>query len=130
MIVLDTSAAIELLLKLPKSALVVEQLDKFGWQIAAPELLTIESLQVLRRRVANGLTNLVSAEEALELLNLINISYYEHQMLADRIWELKDNLTAYDATFVALAEALNAVLLTADERMANAPGINADIIVI
>ena len=130
MIVLDTSAAVELLLSLPLSRQVQEQLNRCEWQIIAPQLLTVEVLQVLRRRVAAGYTSLSDADEARLLLGELNIRLYGHELLADRIWELRDNMSAYDASYVALAEASELELLTTDTRLANAPGHNARITLI
>lgn len=125
MIVLDTSAAIELLLGLPLARYVQEHLERSEWQIAAPQLLEIEVLQVLRRRVAAGYTTLEDADEARQLMRDVNIRYFDHPVLAERIWQLRDNLTAYDAAYVALAELLDVPLLTSDARLANAPGHDA-----
>lgn len=130
MIVLDTSAALELLLSLPLAGKVQQHLDVADWQIAAPQLLIVEVLQVLRRRTAAGLTSTDDANEALELLRDLNIHYFDHDLLADRVWELRENLTAYDASYVALAEMLNADLITADAKMASAPGNRAGILLI
>ena len=130
MIVLDTSAAIELLLSLPLSQKVIAALDDARWQIAAPQLLTVEVLQVLRRRVAAEVTELAAAEEAIRLLSELNIRFVDHDILAPRIWQLRDNLTAYDASYAALAEALDADLLTTDVRLANAPGHRARVVVL
>jgi len=129
-IVLDTSAAVELLLSLPLSRQVQEQLDRCEWQVMAPQLLMVEVLQVLRRRVAAGYTSLSDAEEARSLLGELNIRLYGHEVLAERIWELRDNMSAYDASYVALAEASELELLTTDRRLANAPGHNARITLI
>ena len=125
MIVLDTSAAIELLLALPRSGRVQDELEQVEWQISAPQLLVVEVLQVLRRRVAAGTTTLNEADEARELLEDLNIRYFDHALLANRIWQLRDNLTAYDASYVALAELLKVPLLTSDARLAQAPGNHA-----
>lgn len=130
MIVLDASAAVELLLALPLSPRVQSELEGVEWQIAAPQLLEIEVLQVLRRRVDQGLSTVASAEEARDLLLDLNIRYYDHGPLADRIWELRENLTAYDACYVALAEALDLQLLTCDARLANSPGHHAEILLV
>lgn len=125
MIVLDTSTAIEVLLALPLSPAVQIELERHEWQIAAPQLLTIEVLQVLRRRVLAGHTDLASAEEALGLLRDLNVRFYDQSILNDRVWELRDNLTAYDASYVALSELLEVPLVTSGARLAQAPGHQA-----
>ncbi|MBX3094320.1 MAG: type II toxin-antitoxin system VapC family toxin [Cryobacterium sp.] len=130
MIVLDTSAAIELTLALPLSRRVQQRLEEDEWQIAAPQLLSVEVLQVLRRRVAAGLTTLAQAEEARELLRDLNIRFFDHDTLVDRVWRLRDNLTAYDACFVVLAELLDSELVTTDVRLARAPGHDARVVLV
>lgn len=130
MIVLDTSAAIELLLSLPLSRKVQDLLDEHDWVVAAPELLQIEVLQVLRRRVTSGVTSIDDAEYALNILRDINVRYFNHEVLIDRVWELRSNLTAYDASYVALAELLDGNLVTSDARLAHAPGNNARILLV
>lgn len=122
MIVLDTSAAVELLLSLPLSRQVQEQLNRCEWQIIASQLLIVVVIQALRRRVAAGYTSLSDADEARSLLGELNIRLYGHEIFADRIWELRDNMSAYDASYVALAEVSELELLTTDRRLANAPG--------
>jgi predicted nucleic acid-binding protein len=129
-IILDTSAAVELLLSLPLSRKVQEQLNRVDWQIIAPQLLIVEVLQVLRRRVIAGYTSLPEADEARSLLSELNIRLYGHELFVDRIWELRDNMSAYDASYVALAEASELELLTSDRRLANAPGHDARITLI
>ncbi|GAA2101851.1 MULTISPECIES: type II toxin-antitoxin system VapC family toxin [Brevibacterium] len=125
MIVLDTSAAVELLLALPLSHRVAARLEDAQWQIAAPQLIVVETLQVLRRRVAAEISTLEEAEEARALLQDLNIRYFDHTLLAERTWQLRSNLSAYDASYVALAELLDLELLTTDARLAHAPGHSA-----
>ncbi|QIM16683.1 type II toxin-antitoxin system VapC family toxin [Leucobacter insecticola] len=123
MIVLDASAAIELILGLPLSEQVRNRLVQGNWHVAAPQLLVVEVLQVLRRRVLAGSTSHSDADEALDLLDDLGIHYFDHQSLVGRVWQLRDNCSAYDASYVALAEALDAELLTLDARLAQAPGL-------
>ena len=125
MIVLDTSVVIELLLNLPLGPRVRDEISDPDMALHAPALLTVEVLQVLRRRVAAALTTADEAADAIGALNLLDVTYHDHGLLVDRIWSLRGTLTAYDAAYVALAELLGAVLLTADSRLARAPGHHA-----
>lgn len=127
MIVLDASAAVELLLNLPRAAAVRERIDDPDTQLHAPHLLVVEVLQVLRRRVAAGLTAEARARTAIDDLDDLGVNYHDHALTARRIWALRDNLTAYDAAYVALAELLGARLLTTDAKLAHAPGNRAHI---
>lgn len=127
MIVLDASAAVELVLNLPLGAQVRQRLADPEIALHAPDLLPVEVLQVLRRRVAAGSTTPAEALDALGFLEDLDVSYHDHLPLARRIWALRENLTAYDATYVALAELLDAALLTSDARLAHAPGNGATI---
>src|SRR3546814_667131 len=130
MIVLDTSAAVELPLNLPLARRVQDKLEDAEWIVHAPHLLTVEILQVLRRRVLAGITLLEDAEEARDLLGDLGIVYHDHVLLAERVWQLRENLTAYDAMYVALAEAVGGELVTTDARLANAPGHEASVALI
>lgn len=127
MIVLDASAAVELLLRLPLGRKVITRITNPDIQLHAPHLLVIEVLQVLRRRVAAGSTTPAEATEAVRLIEEFDITYHDHLLLSRRVWELRDNLTAYDASYVTLAELLGATLLTADAELARAPGNNAEV---
>ena len=130
MIVLDTSALVELLLALPLSRQVEERLDHAQWQAAAPQLQAVDVLQVLRRRVRAGVTTVAEAERARELLRDLGVRQFEHDLLIERIWQLRENLTAYDASYVALAELLSADLVTTDARLAHAPGNDAHVVLL
>ena len=95
--------------------------------IAAPQLLLMECLQVLRRSALRGdITDALATDLATDLLAL-DVVLYDHDLVANRVWELRGNLTAYDATYVALSELLNAPLLTNDAKLAAAPGNQATI---
>lgn len=93
-----------------------------GQSLAAPDLLRVEAVSVIRRRLANGALTTARATNAIEDLLNLPISVYPTAALLRRAWELRDNVTAYDACYVALAEALGCTLATADRRLADAPG--------
>ncbi len=93
-----------------------------GEQLAAPELLDVEVASVLRRQVTLGAAAPRRAELALADLAVAPVTRAPHQPLLGRCWELRDNLTIYDATYVALAEALGVDFLTGDARLAKAAG--------
>ena len=93
-----------------------------GQTLAAPDLLGVEVLSVVRRHLASGDLDARQASNAVDDLLALPITLYPTTPLLRRCWELRSNVTAYDACYVALAEALDVVLLTADARLANEPG--------
>ena len=93
-----------------------------GQSLAAPDLLRVEAVSVIRRQRANGALSATQANNAIDDLMNLPIAVYPTAALLRRAWELRDNATAYDACYVALAEALGCALVTADQRLANAPG--------
>ncbi len=93
-----------------------------GEALAAPDLLRTEVMSVLRRQARTGSLTAAEANTAIEDLLSLPISVFPTAPLLRRMWALRDNVTAYDATYIALAEALACPLLTADTRLANAPG--------
>jgi predicted nucleic acid-binding protein len=93
-----------------------------GEALTAPELIDIEIASVMRRLARGGSIDVRRARLALSDLEDLPMERAPHRPLLARVWELRDNLTAYDAAYVALAEALDVTLLTADERVAAAPG--------
>jgi predicted nucleic acid-binding protein len=124
-IVFDASAVLELLLNTEHGVLVRYRIQDGSETLHAPHLVSVEVAQVLRRYVqATSVTSDV-ARTALEDLGALDIERYEHEPLLGRVWELRENLTAYDALYVALAEVLACPLLTFDERLAAAPGHRA-----
>ncbi len=125
MIVVDASAVLELLLGTESSPRAAARLLDPAESLHAPHLLDIEVAQVLRRFVAAGELTATRGREALDDLGAMPITRYPHDILLPRIWELRANLTAYDAAYVALAEALGAPVLTSDTRLARAPGHRA-----
>jgi predicted nucleic acid-binding protein len=127
LIVLDASAAVELLLNTPSGATLAERLRSPLVSLHAPHLIDLEVAQTLRRYVREGAINEERGELALEHLSLLDLNRYDHTTFLRRIWELKENFTAYDAAYVALAETLDAPLITGDGRLSRAPGTHADI---
>jgi len=126
-IVTDASAVLELLLRTPAADAVATRLFGTNETLHAPHLLDVEVAQVLRRYAAREEISAARGRGALELLARFPVTRYPHEPLLGRIWALRANLTAYDAAYVALAEALGATLLTRDERLAAAPGTRATI---
>jgi predicted nucleic acid-binding protein len=125
LIVLDASAAIELLLRTPAAAAIEARLFAPNETLHAPHLLDIEVTQVIRRYAAMGEVDEGRGSAALEDLCNLPVRRYPHDILLPRVWALRNNLTAYDAAYVALAEALDAMLITRDKRLAGAAGHHA-----
>lgn len=93
-----------------------------GERLSAPELVDLEVASVLRRQVQGGEVDIRRAALALADLAALPLRRAPHRPLLARCWELRDNLTVYDASYVALAEALDVTLLTGDGRLARATG--------
>lgn len=123
---LDTSAALGALVGLPRDPELAGRLAGDG-DLHAPHLIDIELLHALRRLVAGETLSEARAAEARTDFAELPIVRYAHVGLVDRIWELRANLTPYDAAFVALAELTEAPLVTCDARLAAAPGHGAEI---
>lgn len=115
---LDASAALELLLQTDKGRSVAERIAPRDESLHAPHLIDLEVAQVLRRYVARRQLDERRAREALDDFRDLDLSRYPHDVLLDRIWELRHNASAYDASYLALAEILEAPLLTSDARLA------------
>jgi predicted nucleic acid-binding protein len=99
-------------------------------ELHAPHLADLEVLSVLRRQVGAGLLDVRRAGFALYDPVSLPATRYPHGPFAPRVWELRSNLTPYDAAYVALAESLGCVLVTAGARLALAPGIRCDVEVV
>lgn len=93
----------------------------------APGLLDVEVVSALRRSLGRGLSTEHVAGEAVADLADLRIQRYPHRALLPRIWELRHNLTPYDAAYVALAEVLGAPLVTADAKLAGASGLRCNV---
>jgi predicted nucleic acid-binding protein len=125
-IVLDASAVVAVLLDPgPGAERMRERIESPGESLHVPHLMDLEVLYVLRRQALRGSLSQRRSAEALEDLASIVFVRYPHTTLVERIWELRHNLSAYDAAYIALAEALSAPLVTMDARLAQAPGHNA-----
>lgn len=124
--VVDASAVVDLLLRLHGHERLAESISSYS-RVAAPELLPTEVLSCLRRWARSGSIEISRAEEALADLDALPIKHYRHSALQKRVWELGDRFTAYDATYVALAEALEAPLLTTDTKLRRGAGGLVDV---
>lgn len=98
-----------------------------GEDLAAPHLMLVEAANILRRAVHAGDLSVDVASLAHEDLVQLRVELFPYEPEAERVWELRDNLTAYDAWYVALAEALGAPLVTLDQRISRAPGPRCEI---
>lgn len=127
MIVIDASAMLDLLLGSERGARVAARLADPAETVHAPHVIDVEVAQVLRRYEARGVLAADEASRAIDDLLLFDLERVAHDLLLPRIWELRANLTAYDAAYVALAEALPATLVTCDARLAGAPRLGIDI---
>lgn len=120
MIVVDASALLEVLLRTPAAKAVEMQLFAPDRTLHVPHLLDVEVAQVIRRYAAGGEIDDARGRMALADLADFPLRRYPHDFLLPRIWDLRNILTAYDAAYVALAEVLDAPLLTRDRRLAAA----------
>lgn len=125
MIVVDASAAISALLRCgPARDALIDQ------QLHVPHLVDSEVASGLRRRVAAGQVSADAAWAALRVWQRLGMTRYPVFSLLHRVWELRENVSAYDASYVALAESLDCALLTADARLARAPGTRCAVTVV
>ena len=122
MIVLDASAAVDWLLQTPAGHRIEKRIYSSNQTLHAPHLLDLEVTQVLRRLARQGVVPVHRADEAVRDLLDLRIQRYAHFVLLPRIWQLRNNLSAYDAAYIVLAEKLGAALVTRDARLASASG--------
>jgi predicted nucleic acid-binding protein len=125
-LVVDTSAVLESLAAHHPAPGLIERLANDA-DLHAPHLIDTEMLHALRSMRITGRITEERAADARHDFAELSLIRYPHHPLSDRVWELRHNLTAYDATFVALAELLGVPLLTCDARLASAPGNEAAI---
>ncbi len=91
---------------------------------AAPHVVDVEVFSVIRRDHARGILDRTAADQAVDDLRTWPGERYDHRLLLERAWELRDNVRGWDAMYVALAEALGATLLTLDTRLASVSGLS------
>lgn len=123
MIVVDASAALSAVLNAGPARRALA-----GEQLHAPHLIDLEVANGLRRRVASEQLTAADGWHALEAWRSLGMTRYPVFALLERVWELRDNLSAYEASYVALAEALNCNLVTADRRLSRAPTIRCAVV--
>ena len=127
MIVVDASVMVEVLLGTPTGAVGRDRLLGAAETVHTPHLMDPEVAQALRRHAWEGRISDRRGARALADLRLFPMARYGHDVLLARVWELRHNLSAYDACYVALAEALDAPLATCDVALARASGHRARI---
>ncbi len=123
MIVLDASAATELVLHTPIAARLVARIGTA--EIHVPHLIDLEVCSALRALERLKAVTAAEAEQSLSDFLAIDLVRHPHELLVDRIWGLRGNLTPYDASYIALGEALGAPVITCDRKLARVPGHRA-----
>jgi len=127
MIVVDASALVEFLLRTLTGVTVGTRIFADDHSLHAPHLLDVEVAHAVRKFVARGVVAHERGAMALQLLTDLSIVRYSHLGLLRRVWQLRDNVSAYDATYIALAESLDVPLLTCNQRLARASNHKAKI---
>lgn len=124
MMVLDASGAVELLLNTTRGTRLGERIATDAEVVHVPHLIDIEIAQVLRRYALGGALGEQRAVQALHHWRQLDVERYPHEPFLDRVWGLRNNVSAYDALYVALAEALGESLVTGDRKLAAVPRMN------
>jgi predicted nucleic acid-binding protein len=125
--VVDASAVVEMLLRTPVGEKCRERLLAVDESLCAPHLLDVEVAQVIRRFAGRGEITADRGGEALVDLADLPLTRYPHGPLLERVWDLRNSVSAYDAVYLALAEALDAPIVTSDGRIARAQGHHATV---
>lgn len=121
MLIVDASCLYEVVADTPAAEPIRQRLS-LDDEHAAPHVIDVEVLGVVRRHLATGRLEAVAATQAIDDLHLWPGERFGHRSLLDRMWELRSSVRPADAAYVALAEAFEATLLTTDARLANASG--------
>lgn len=127
MIVIDASALVELLIEGAFADAIWYELRRRGDPMIAPHLIDVEAFSALRRLALNKRLFAERVDEFIRALAALPITRFEHSALLPRIWELHNNFSAYDAAYIALAEATDSVLFTCDRKLAR--GHTASVVV-
>jgi predicted nucleic acid-binding protein len=130
MIVLDASVVVDLLIRPAEETGALRARVRTASIAYAPHLMDVEVINTLRRHVLNGRIDQISARRAIRRLTAMRLRWWPHKSLLGRAFALRDQLTAYDAIYVAMAEATGATLLTRDARLAGATGHRARVEVV
>jgi predicted nucleic acid-binding protein len=129
LIVVDASAVLEVVLQTPAAAHISRRIFAAGETLHAPHLLDVEVAHALRRLVLSGAVSAARGAKAILDLADFPLRRYPHFDLLPRIWELRNNVTAYDAAYLALAEALGAPLVTCDRTLKSAVrGVRVEVV--
>ncbi len=123
MLVVDASCLFEIVADTPRAAEIAERLAA-DTEHAAPHVIDVEVLGVIRAQYLRGLLDGTAASQAVGDLRDWPGRRFSHRWLIDRAWTLRDSIRGWDAFYVALAEAFDATLLTLDARLARAHGLN------
>ena len=122
MLVIDASAVVELLMASPIGEAIQEYVFSSSAPLAAPQLLDVEVLHVIRRFHRTGILPVERCEQALEDFGDLAIRRYGHELLRPGMWRLRDSVTAYDAAYIALAELLETRIVTCDGKLSRSNG--------
>jgi predicted nucleic acid-binding protein len=124
-IVVDASLGLEMFLRGPDAMAIKDRIEAAGREMAVPEVFDLEIVQSLRRMAFRDEITQARASAAYDVFRHAPVERFSHQILIGRIWALRHNLTAYDAAYFALAEALGVPLWTRDGKFADLPGVPA-----
>ncbi len=130
MIVLDASVVLDIVTAVAKGRDIAVRIEQTDDDFIAPHVIDLEVLQALRRQLRLGLIDLARATSAVAILRDLPLTRMSHEPIIARIWELRHNLTAYDAAYVALAELMGAAVWTCDQKFSGAAGHRAQIVVL